>query len=111
MNTRFEYMYRDGENYKEYNEVVIKGKFILEQLQPHLYDGEFFMPSEVGLEDLQEYPYRRCDHIWHQPVSAEATDDAPTVEVSAAELVARFRDAGAVKWDTPTVNERMVEMA
>ena len=111
MNTRFEYLYRDGHNYKQYNEVVIQGEFTLEQLRPHLYEGEFFMPSEVGLEDLQEYPYRNCDHIWHQLVSAESTEDAQTVETSAEELVARFRQAGAAKWDTPLVNERMMEMA
>lgn len=111
MNTRFEYMYRDGHNYKQYNEVVIQGEFTLDELRPHLYEGEFFMPSEVGLEDLQEYPYRNCDHIWHQLVSAELTEDVPTVEVRADELVARFQNAGAVKWDTPMVNERMAEIA
>ncbi len=111
MNTRFEYLYRDGHNYKQYNEVVIQGLFTLDQLRPHLYEGQYFMPSEVGLEDLQEYPYRGCDHIWHELVSAEPTDDAPTVEVRADELMVRFRKAGAVKWETPAVNERMMEMA
>ena len=111
MNTRFEYMYRDGENYKQYNEVVIQGEFTLDQLRPHLYEGEFFMPSEVGLEDLQGYPYRNCDHIWHQLVSAEPTEDAAAVEMGAEEFVARFRKAGAEKWDTPLVNERMMELA
>lgn len=111
MNTRFEYLYRDGHNYKQYNEVVIRGEFTLEQLRPHLYEGEFFMPSEVGLDDLQEYPYRNCDHIWHQLVSAEPTEDAPTVEVTAEEMAERFQKAGAVKWETAAVNERMMEVA
>lgn len=111
MNTRFEYLYRDGHNFKQYNEVVIKGEFTLDQLRPHLYERNYFMPSEVGLDDLQEYPYRNCDHIWHQPVSAEPTKDAPTVEVAAEELVERFQKAGAVKWETDAVNERMMEMA
>jgi len=110
MNTRFEYMYRDGQNYKQYNEVVIKGEFTLDQLRPHLYEGEFFMPSEVGLDDLQEYPYRNCDHVWHQLVSAEPTEDAPTAEVDADELVAGFRKAGALKWETALVDERMMEI-
>jgi hypothetical protein len=104
-------MYRDGENYKQYNEVVIGGEFTLDQLRPHLYEGESFMPSEVGLEDLQEYPYRNCDHIWHQLVSAEPTKDAPTVEMGAEALVVCFRKAGEVNWETPLVNERMMEMA
>ena len=111
MNTRFEYLYRDGHNYKQHNEVVIEGEFALDQLRPHLYEGEFFMPSEVGLEDLQDYPYRNCDHIWHQLVSAEPTEVVPTVEVRAKEFVERFQKAGEVKWETPMVNERMMEMA
>ena len=111
MNTRFEYMYRDGENYKQYAEVVIKGALTPEQLRPYLYDGQFFLPSEVGLEDLQEYPYRHYDHIWHEPVAADPTNDAPTVEVRAEDLVARFQHAGRTKWKTPTVKQRMLEMA
>lgn len=110
MNTRFEYMYRDGQNYKQYNEVVIAREFTLDQLRPHLYEGEFFVPSEVGLDDLQEYPYRSCDHVWHGLVSAEPTSGTPTVDVSAEELVERFREAGAVKWETAGVYERMVEI-
>ncbi|MBL7645491.1 MAG: hypothetical protein JNK74_04795 [Candidatus Hydrogenedentes bacterium] len=111
MNTRFEYLYRDGHNYKQYNEVVLAGKFTLDQLRPHLYERNHFMPSEVGLDDLQEFPYRDCDHIWHELVSAEPTEDAPTVEVTAEELIERFKKAGAVIWDTEAVNERMMEMA
>ena len=110
MNTRFEYMYRDGGNYKQFNEVVIKGEFSLEQLRPHLYNGDFFVPSEVGLEDLQEYPYQDYDHVWHELDSAEPTEDEPTVEISAEEIVSRFSAAGAVKWETRTVFNRMMEM-
>jgi len=109
MNTRFEYMYRDGENYKQYNEVVLEGAFTLDQLRPYLYEGQFFLPSEVGLDDLQEYPYRHCDHIWHEMVSADLTDDAPTVEVRAEEFVARFERAGGTKWANAAVNARSID--
>lgn len=109
MNTRFEYRYRDGENYKKFGEVVIKGEFTLEQLQPHLYEGDFFVPSEIGLEDLQEYPYQDYDHAWHELDSAEPTEDEPTVELTAEEIVSRFSAAGAVEWKTETVFKRMME--
>ncbi len=109
MNTRFEYRYRDGENYKQFGEVVIKGEFTLEQLRPHLYEGDFFVPSEIGLEDLQEYPYQDYDHVWHELDSAEPTEDEPTVELTAEEIVSRFSAAGAVGWDTETVSKRMTE--
>jgi hypothetical protein len=109
MNTRFEYRYRDGENYKKFGEVVIKGEFTLEQLQPHLYEGDFFVPSEIGLEDLQEHPYQDYDHVWHELDSAEPTEDEPTVELTAEEIVSRFSAAGAVEWKTETVFKRMME--
>lgn len=109
MNTRFEYRYRDGENYKKFGEVVIKGEFTLEQLRPHLYEGDFFVPSEIGLEDLQEHPYQDYDHVWHELDSAEPTEDEPTVELTAEEIVSRFSAAGAVEWKTETVFKRMME--
>lgn len=109
MNTRFEYRYRDGEGYKKFGEVVIKGEFTLEQLRPHLYEGDFFVPSEVGLEDLQDIPYQDYDHVWHELDSAEPTADEPTVGLTAEELVSRFRAAGAVGWDTEMVAKRMTE--
>lgn len=111
MNTRFEYQYRDGHNYKQYNEVVIGGEFTLGQLRPYLYEGAFFVPSEVGLNDLQEEPYGACDHVWHELVSAEPTEDVATVELRAKELVARFRAAGAVGWETAGVFARMGDLA
>ena len=111
MNTRFEYLYRDGENYKQYGEVVIGGAFTLAELQPHLYEGQFFMPSEVGLDDLQEYPYRNCDHVWHELASAEPTSDTPTSDLSANAFLQCMKAAARARWDTDTVRRRMMEIA
>ncbi|MCF6285901.1 MAG: hypothetical protein L3K26_11995 [Candidatus Hydrogenedentes bacterium] len=110
MNTRLEYMYRDGENYKQFGEVVLAGEVTIAQLKPHLYEGGFFMPSEVGLEDLQETPYLACDHVWHELEETVPIDNAPTVDISAKELLIRFKAAGRVKWDTKTVAARMMEV-
>ena len=111
MNTRLEYMYRDGENYKQHGDVVVRGELTLAELKPHFHDYEFFIPSEVGLEDLQNTPYLACDHVWHELHVAEPTDEAPTVNISAQELLARFKAAGSVKWETEAVNARMMEFS
>ncbi len=111
MNTHIEYMYRDGGNYKLFNEVVLKGEVTLEQLQEHFYEGDFFVPSEVGLEDLQELPYRECDHVWHEIVAVCPVKDSPTVELTASEFLARFVLAGKARWSTRRVMARMMEFA
>lgn len=110
MNTRLEYMYRDGHNYKQFNEVVIAGEITIDQLRPCYYEGQFFVPSEVGLEDLQVFPYRDCDHIWHEILETTRTQDVPTAAVTAKSLFERFQQAAAVEWNTTLVNERMSDM-
>jgi hypothetical protein len=109
MNTRIEYMYRDGENYKQFREVILVGEVTIAELRPHYYEGSFFIPSVVGLEDLQRTPYLACDHVWHEIVGAEPTDESPTVDISANVLLARFKAAGKVKWETEDVFTRMME--
>ncbi len=110
MNTRIEYMYRDGENYKLFHEVVVAGVVDIGQLQPHFFEGSFFMPSAVGLDDLQERPYRDCDHVWHELECAEATDAQPTVSTTAEELLARFSAVGRAGWSAKIVSARMAEI-
>ena len=55
-NTLIEYMYRDASNYKKTNVAVLKGRISLGQIgliESSLNDGEFFIPGQVGLQDLQ----------------------------------------------------------
>lgn len=111
MNTQIEYMYRDGENYKQFREVILVGEVTIAELKPHYYEGSFFMPSEVGLNDLQEPPYLACDHVWHELEEAEPTDESPTVDILAKELLARFKATGKVKWETEAVSSRMMEFS
>ena len=52
MNTRIEYMYRDGANNKQWHTVIIAGTLTKDQLTPYLEQGRYFIPSQVGLDDL-----------------------------------------------------------
>ncbi len=52
MNTSITYQYRDASNYKEFDTVIIRGLFSLNDIDGYLYDREFFIPSEIGLKDL-----------------------------------------------------------
>lgn len=107
MNTRIYYMYRDGSNYKQLEEVVIPGA-ISEEDKKIILDardeGSYFIPSQVGLNDLQErmisFP-NDDDHVWHEldETNIILTEDDPTPNHEFSdikELVERFR---GIKWD------------
>lgn len=106
MNTQFRYGYRDASNYKASEEVVVIGELRARDLAPFLEsisEGTEFIPSQVGLEDLQ--PRMRCypsadDHVWHQLEmdSFRFVDRLPTLRLTAAELVENFKGASG-NWD------------
>lgn len=108
MNTKIAYQYRDADNYKQYEEVVIPGE-ISEQdkalILSKCNEGQYFIPSQVGLNDLQERmcsPIGDSDHVWHELEEEDITltEDDPTPNHpfdNINELVERFK---ALKgWD------------
>ena len=53
-NTRITYLYRDADNYKTLNEVVIQGTFTDEEIDEMMAvcdQGEYFIPRQVGLPE------------------------------------------------------------
>ena len=106
MNTRLEYLYRDGSNYKQHHEVVMQGGISEDDLRPLLWEHEFFRPSAVGLPDLQHrfreqgYAFpNEDDHPWHEIESVAATEDPPTVDVTAAAFLSRMRACHVKGWE------------
>lgn len=116
MNTAFHYLYRDASNYKAGRTVVLEGVPTpddLDAVRAALSDGEWFIPSQVGLDDLQGElqaldseasrnadGINEDDHLWHEltlPEDISETDEPPTPGMpSLADLVERFR---RVTWD------------
>lgn len=102
MNTYIEYLYRDEENNKVWKSIVLPGQMTLEQIEPYLDDGKYFIPHQVGLEDLQGKfqhgagPRSDIDHPWHEMNRIEPTEALPTVEMTAEELLVRFSE---VEWN------------
>ena len=102
-NTNLCYSYADAANWKQLESIVLSGSFRIEDVTGCLSDGEFFIPSQVGLNDLQERlesgELTTDDHVWHRLISAEATDDPPTdLATTAEELKAAFLAAKG-NWD------------
>jgi len=98
MNTLLEYLYRDASNYKQFGSVVLQGSISVKDIRPLLIDGEYFIPSQVGLPDLQhkfkeqefEYP-TGDDHAWHEIVSMRTTRKQATIPLHRKEFLSRLQ--------------------
>ena len=107
MNTKLEYMYRDAENYKTYEDCILEGELSIKDLAPYLFLGDFFVPSEVGLKDLQEQPLHVYDHIWHEIIDVDSVEQIPTVPISAKCFIKMFQEASKNDWNQNVVVERL----
>lgn len=105
MNTKIHYLYRDGSNHKQGETVVVEGEVTFDDFQPHLDEGQYFIPGQLGLPMPQAkfasagYAFpTEDDHPFCEIDSDdfELTDDEPTVEVTAAELIEAITD---IEWD------------
>jgi hypothetical protein len=106
LNTKFSYLYRDVCNYKTFNEVIISGTIGFEDIRPYLKDKTFFIPSEVGLTDLQDCVFSIDDHIWHEIDSIQATQSEPTVKIHAKLIISKFKKAHQNNWNEYDVFKR-----
>ena len=116
INTKFTYLYRDASNYKRNKTVVVRGNLVLEELQPHLEDGERFIPGQVDLPypqlewsgDHYAFP-TEDDHVWCEviPDGFEETTDEPTLDSTAEELLIKFQAAKQVGWDVSEASEAL----
>ena len=86
-NLKLSYLYRDGGNYKNYNEVVFSNRKYLRVdeirnfIQRHLIDEIWFYADKWGLPDLhfKEYNYDyNIDVDWHEFENIEGTNDPIT---------------------------------
>ena len=82
MNIRFNYLYRDAGNYKQYGGVVFtnpNGRPVNEidqTIRAALIDGEFFDARQWQLPDLRSEEWDdELDHEWHEFESVEEIND------------------------------------
>lgn len=97
MNTQIEYFYRDGGNWKTWNECIIKGEMTEEQEEriiACLEDEEYFIPSRIHEclpENTNESDY--CEQFpWFEWNGFTLTETAPDINLTVDELVARFEE-------------------
>lgn len=114
MNTKINYMYRDASNYKQHQNVIVKGELTDDQIQkiyascdeypdkdkpfdPECEEPIYFIPQQVGLPEIRFEKTTSDDHCWFEMQTIELTDEAPTIDMSADEIFRNFEDVRL--WD------------
>jgi hypothetical protein len=113
--TRVYYTYADGANCKRLSQIVFRGRLIPEQLRliaSRLDEGMFFLPAQVGFENLQ-LAFTDCgadDHGWHRIELAEESEWKLDEEgyVLWAGDIEQVSDAVASKYATDADCENLV---
>lgn len=95
--TRVDYMYRDASNYKFHGEFVVSGTLLRLHLEDFLFDGEFFVPHEIGLAHLLTYSMNEDDHYLHTFERFHKTE-AAEVLCSAEDFIGRVKQANKKGW-------------
>ena len=108
--TRFRYLYRDGENNKQEAGVLFPGAIRPEEadrLFAACRDGQFFIPHQVELPDLQTrlhgFP-TEDDYVWHELLDVETCTGPARALPDIHAFVAQFT---ATAWDEPAARKRL----
>lgn len=102
-NTKINFLYRDGSNYKKNNSVVIAGAFTdneINQIHDCLDGGGYFIPEQIGFPVERFGRITEDDHCWCELTAYdfEPTEDAPTVKMSTDDVLKAFLSAKD-NWD------------
>ena len=97
-NIKFNYLYRDGANYKKFNSLVFEnsGSISLEDLealiQSKLIYGEWFYADQWKLPEIFLYTFDfKTDPTWHEFESVEYCDEPANSAFTLAEFVGILR--------------------
>lgn len=115
MNTRIEYAYRDGANYKATGHVILTGEAdedLVRRLRHACMDEDdhaFFVPESVGMARLPTWDWDdEVDHPFHTLENVVTTTEAATDARSIDDLVKDFENRD---WDRESVEHPMVSGA
>ena len=99
-NIKFNYLYRDGGNYKVWGSEILSNPDSISlieveaRIREFLIDGEFFDPKYWKVKRLKHDDWvPELDHTWNEFESIEITDEDPTVDFSITEFLERIAQA------------------
>ena len=104
-NVSFNYMYRDAANYKQHGEVIFANRDSLsieeikQKIIATLYDGEFFITKQVGVEScFFGDPVGPDDHPWHEFCDVSESGQ-PASERDIADFIEDLEEANRNGWN------------
>lgn len=96
-NIKFNYLYRDAGNYKEFSDIIYTNKDsksiqeIELEIRNKLIEGEFFIPEKWNIPRLTFDSYSpELDHEYHEFESVEFTNDNPTENFDISDFLIRI---------------------
>lgn len=91
------YLYRDADNYKKLNKIIVPGRYTNEQINEiisSLSEGQWFIPSMIGFpEEKIDDKETDADHPWFELETSdfEPSNEKPDIDKSPEEIVALFK--------------------
>ena len=101
-NIKFNYLYRDAGNYKEFGEIIFTNQDSksLDEIElvirKNLIEGEFFIPEKWNVPRLSFEDYSpELDHDYHEFESIEITNENSTENIDIAAFLTGITDSKA----------------
>jgi len=99
-NIKFNYLYRDAGNYKEFDSLIFTNKdslsieYIELTIRKKLIEGEYFIPEKWNVPRLSFGNYSpELDHDYHEFESVEQTNGIPSGKCDISEFLSNlYRD-------------------
>lgn len=94
-NLKFEYLYRDAGNYKQFGELVFSNPQNLSaeeadlKLRAKLIDKEYFYPSQVGVPKFDHCDFE-FNSEWYEFTKISLTNQNPTEKISIEAFISNF---------------------
>lgn len=111
LHTKFEYLYRDAGNWKQYLEVVVRGTLTENQVSDIFRacrDEGYFIPGDVGFPETRfEHVSLEEDHIWFELTGIEPTMEEVSDGRTAEDV---FRLFVSTRWNEAAAMERLLEI-
>lgn len=93
-NLKFEYLYRDIGNYKEFGQIIFSNPTHLDAKTAHskikekLIDEEFFYPLKVGVPQFNSFDFD-FNSEWYEFLKFSFTDENPTEKINIESFVTK----------------------